>query len=288
MDLKILLIASLVAGSAAALLAALATTLSRRIWDQAGDLSNRRTGMQTLTDALRIVPMLATIRQRWATGEAERQVIYAGLPWRAYDYAALRWLSLWSGLMLGFVLAVLRRWDLVGLFLASMSILAGSFTPGVLLRRRVDRRRREVESSLADFLDRMSLGLESGLGFEVALRRTSVDFGGLLGDELRKLVRQLDRGHERASALDELGQRVPSNDLLAFTAAVKRADQLGTSLAKTLRVQTALLRSRRKRRAHEASLRLPVLIVFPLVFFFLPSLLIIYLAPPLLHLFLGR
>jgi tight adherence protein C len=288
MDLKILLIASLVAGSAAALFVALATLLSRRIRDLAGKISNRRTATQTLTDALKIVPMLAAFRQRWATEENGRLVTHAGLSWIAEDFAALRWLSLWSGLILGSVFAVLRRFDLVGLFLASLSILAGLFTPGVLLRRRVDQRRREVEVSLPDFLDRMSLGLESGLGFDMALRRTAVDFGGLLGHEVRKLVRQLDRGHERAPALDELGQRVPSNDLQAFTAAVKRADQLGTSLAKTLRVQTALLRSRRKRRAHEASQRLPVLIVFPLVFFFLPSLLIIYLAPPLLHLFLSR
>jgi len=102
------------------------------------------------------------------------------------------------------------------------------------------------------------------------------------------LVRQLDRGHGRAEALDELSERIPSQDLRSFSAAVKQADRLGTSLAKTLRVQTDLLRARRKRRAQEASRRLPILIVFPLVFFFLPSLLIIYLAPPLLHLFLGR
>ena len=63
---------------------------------------------------------------------------------------------------------------------------------------------------------------------------------------------------------------------------------LGTSLANTLRVQTRLLRAKRRRRAEEASRRLPVLVVFPLVLFFLPALLIIYLAPPLLHLFLGR
>jgi tight adherence protein C len=92
----------------------------------------------------------------------------------------------------------------------------------------------------------------------------------------------------RSATLVELGERVPSQDLNGFVASVRQADRLGTSLAKALRVQTGLLRARRRRRAQEASRRLPVLIIFPLVFFFLPALLIVYLAPPILHLFLGR
>jgi tight adherence protein C len=102
------------------------------------------------------------------------------------------------------------------------------------------------------------------------------------------MVRQLELGHPRNAALLHLAESVPSQDLHAFSAAVNQADRLGTSLAKTLRVQTMLLRARRRRRAQEASRRLPILIIFPLVFLFLPALLIIYLAPPLLHLFLGR
>jgi tight adherence protein C len=101
-------------------------------------------------------------------------------------------------------------------------------------------------------------------------------------------VRQIDRGHASASALSELTRRNPSQDLRAFVASVNQADILGTPLAKTLRIQTSALRARRRRRAQEASRRLPILIVFPLVFCFLPALMIIYLAPPLLHLFLGR
>jgi tight adherence protein C len=145
----------------------------------------------------------------------------------------------------------------------------------------------EVDLSLPDFMDRLALVLEAGLGFEVALRRTSSGYPGLLGAELQRTIRQLDRGLSRSAGLVELGERVPSLDLNAFVAAVRQADRLGTSLAKALRVQTGLLRARRRRRAQEASRRLPILIVFPLVFF-LPALLIIYLAPPLLHLFLGR
>lgn len=292
MDLTILLISVLVAGSTWLLVIGLASLQYIHSRDQTEKVKKSRfqagEGMLRLKEALRILPMPDAIRRRWSSTKAGRKVLHAGIPWRAEDYAATRWLSLWVGISCGCVFSSLRGWDLVGSFLALMSILAGWFMPDVLMQRRIDLRQRAVEVSLPDFLDRMSLGLEAGLGFEMALRRTSEGFTGLLGHELRKLVRQLDLGHDRSSALDGLGERIPSHDLLAFTAAVKQADELGTALAKTLRVQTAFLRSQRKRRAREASQRLPVLIVFPLVFFFLPSLLIIYLAPPLLHLFLGR
>ena len=146
----------------------------------------------------------------------------------------------------------------------------------------------EIDNALAPFMDRMALGLDAGLGFEAVLRRIAGQYPGLLGEEFRRMVRQLDRGHPRWQALEELGERNSSHDLSAFVAAVRQTDRLGTSLARILRIQTHLLRSRRRRRAEEASRRLPILIVFPLVFFFLPALLIIYFAPPILHIFLGR
>lgn len=241
-----------------------------------------------IASTLRAVTPPRWARDRWSGTGVLDQLKHAGLTWEASDFAALRWVSLWLGAIAAVALATAREWDLFGVFLGAVIIAAGGLGPGVWLAARVDRRQVEVDLSLPDFMDRLALVLEAGLGFEVALRRTSSGYPGLLGAELQRTIRQLDRGLSRSAALVELGERVPSLDLTAFAAAVRQADRLGTSLAKTLRVQTGLLRARRRRRAQEASRRLPVLIVFPLVFFFLPALLIIYLAPPLLHLFLGR
>jgi len=248
----------------------------------------RRSRMEWTTSTLRAVTPPDWVRDRWAVIGVLDQLKHAGLSWEARDFAALRWVSLWLSVIAAVVLALARDWDLVGVFLGAVIVGVGWFGPGVWLAARIDRRQTEVDLSLPDFMDRLALVLEAGLGFEVALRRTASGYPGLLGTEFQRTIRQLDRGLSRSSALVELGERVPSQDLKAFVAAVRQADRLGTSLAKALRVQTGLLRARRRRRAQEASRRLPILIVFPLVFFFLPALLIIYLAPPLLHLFLGR
>lgn len=233
-------------------------------------------------------PVPDVLARRWCTSDTRIRLVHAGLPAIPQAYAGLRWGALWVGMALGAGLAWLRHGDILGQFLLALSVSGGALTPDVWLRSRVERRQRSIDRALADVLDRLALGLEAGLGFEIALRRTAASFPGLLGEELRHSIRRLDLGHRRRDVLADLASISPSQDLHAFVAAVTQADRLGTSMAKALRIQTGLLRSRRRRRAQEASRRLPILIVFPLVFFFLPALLIIYLAPPLLHLFLGR
>lgn len=237
---------------------------------------------------LDLVPVPASVQRMWRIHATQSKILHAGLLMSNSQYVAFRWLLVWVLVASGMLIAIGHDWDLLGLFLFSALTLGGWFYPEIWLRRRIESRKLEIDLALPEFLDRLALGLEAGLGFEIALRRTARNFSGLLGEELRFVVRQLDRGHTSRDVLERMLERVPSTDLGAFVAAVKQADHLGTSLARTLQIQKKLMRSRRKRRAEEASRRLPILIVFPLVFFFLPALLIIYLAPPLLHLFLGQ
>ncbi len=237
---------------------------------------------------LEFVPLPDVLIQHWLSKNGESRLAHSGMPWSVRDFTAFRWLLLLGSIGFGVLLGIWRGWDLFGWFLAIVFVVAGYYGPQIWLNWRVERRQMDIDNELPYFMDRLSLGMEAGLGFETALRRVAEGYPGLLGDELRRMVRQLDRGHPRGQALEELSERNPSPDLGAFVAAVRQTDRLGTSLARILRVQTELLRSRRRRRAEEASRRLPILIVFPLVFFFLPALLIVYLAPPILHLFLGR
>jgi tight adherence protein C len=243
---------------------------------------------ERITPLLKFVPLPEALFRGWFSKIGELRLMHSGMPWSVRDFAALRWLLLLGSIAFGVLLGIWRGWDLFGWFLAIALMVAGFYGPQMWLDWRVERRQMDIDNELPYFMDRLTLGMEAGLGFETALRRVAERYPGLLGDELRRMVRQLDRGHPRGQALEELSERNPSPDLGAFVAAVRQTDRLGTSLARILRVQTELLRSRRRRRAEEASRRLPILIVFPLVFFFLPALLIVYLAPPILHLFLGR
>ena len=242
---------------------------------------------EQLVPILRLIIVPARLKIRWATKEVQIRLLHAGLPWTIEDYIGLRWMVLWLAIISGMGFGFWRDWDIVGQFLVVLVVVTGWIGPDIWLTWQVERRQIDVDLALPNLLDRFALSLEAGTSFDLALKRIVVNFPGLLGADLRRMVRQLDRGYPRAEALDELAERNPSQDLRAFIAAVKQADRLGTSLVRALRVQTELHRSLRRRRAEEASRRLPILIIFPLVFFFLPALLIVYLAPPILHLFLG-
>lgn len=279
-------VASLLAGVAVALLVA-ATVESIQAVRHRGR-ADPSAATEILRAGLGMIALPAGLERRWGGELVEQNLHHAGVRLEGHDFGAARWALLWLGLLLAVLINVGRGWDLLGQFLAVLVLATASLGPRIWLQWRIDRRRMEIDLALPDFLDRLALGLDAGLGFEVALRRTARDFRGLLGEDLCLLVRQLDRGHARGEAMQSLVHSTPSDDLHAFVAAVQQSDRLGTSLARALRVQTSLLRARRRRRAQEASRRLPILIIFPLVFFFLPALLIIYLAPPLLHLFLGR
>lgn len=237
---------------------------------------------------LEAVPVPKVLAKRWNTEDLSGQLIQAGALWSAKAFVGFRYLVVLGSVAVA--AALLARWG-IGLFpvvLAALVLTSGVFLPQLILNLQIERRRMSLEKALPDLLDRLNLGLEAGLGFEVALRRTSATFRGVLGEEIRRAVRMLDRGHPKSEAIESLAARCPSRDLRAFAASVRQAERLGTSLSRTLKIQSSLLRSHRRRRAQEASRRLPILIVFPLVLFFLPALLIVYLAPPLLHLFLGR
>jgi Flp pilus assembly protein TadB len=275
-------LASLLAGAAAALLAVAIIDSMQAVRDR------KVAGPSAVTDSVRValgmIALPAGIERRWGGEGVEQNLHHAGVRLEGHEFGAARWALLWLGLLLAALLGVVRGWDLLGQFLAVLVLVAAILGPGIWLQWRIDRRRMEIDFALPDFLDRLALGMDAGLGFEVALRRTAHDFRGLLGDDLRLLVRQLDRGHARVDALQALVRSTPSDDLHAFAAAVQQSDRLGTSLARTA-VQTAPLRRRAPRQ--EASRRLPILIIFPLVFSpagaadHLPG-------PPLLHLFLGR
>lgn len=285
MSFYLMCVPALAGGAAGLLLYAVRPYLAReRVKDE-----DRETGepLERLGEFLEAVPIPGVIAGVWGGEKIRPQLTHAGVPWSPNALATARWLALWIGLASALALLV-RGLGLVGWFLALFLALLGWLAIPLWLRLRSEDRRQAVDRALPNFLDRLSLGLEAGLGFEVALRRTAERFGGLLGDEMRRAVRFLDRGHPKDQVLERLVERTPSRDLRAFVASVKQSERLGTSLTKTLRVQSDLLRARRQRRAEEASRRLPILIVFPLVFFFLPALLIIYLAPPLLHFFLSR
>lgn len=159
---------------------------------------------------------------------------------------------------------------------------AGMYVPNVWLSMRIATRRREILNAMPDALDLLVVCVEAGMGLDQALARVTREIGlssRALGEELHKVILELRAGKPRADALRNLAHRVDLEDVTSLVTLIIQADAFGTSIAKTLRVYSDSLRTTRYQRAEEIAAKMPVKLLFPLVFCILPALFVAIMGP---------
>lgn len=162
-----------------------------------------------------------------------------------------------------------------GLLIVAMGI----WLPDIILQRIIEARQAAIRRSLPNVLDLLVVSVEAGVGFDGAVQKVVEKKSGPLEQELSRALEQVRVGQSRAEALREMGRRTQVAELISFVAAVTQAETMGISIARVLRTQANTARERRSQRAREASAKLPVKLLFPLVFFIFPSLFIVILGP---------
>ncbi len=158
----------------------------------------------------------------------------------------------------------------------------GMYLPGVWLGLRVSRRRREVLHAMPDALDLLVVCVEAGMGLDQALSRVAREIvltSRALAEELHLVILELRAGKPRADALRNLARRVDLEDVTSLVTLLVQADAFGTSIARTLRVYSDALRTTRYQRAEEIAAKMPVKLLFPLVFCILPALFVAIMGP---------
>ena len=162
--------------------------------------------------------------------------------------------------------------------------------PELLLYSRGQERQQAIALELADTLDQMTIAVEAGLGFESAMARAGHNGRGALAEELVRTLQDIAVGHPRREAYLALAERTGVRDLQRFVRAVVQADAYGVSIADVLRTQAAEMRLKRRQRAEEKAMQIPVKVIFPLVLCILPTLFIVLLGPAamsIVHAFSG-
>lgn len=153
------------------------------------------------------------------------------------------------------------------------------FLPDLLLYNKGLNRQEAIQNALADTLDQMTIAVEAGLGFESAMAQAATNGRGPLAEEFVRTLQDMSIGRARKDAYQALGDRTSSPDLRRFTRSVVQADTYGIAIASVLRVQAAEMRLRRRQRAEEQAMKVPVKVLFPLIFTILPVLFIVLLTP---------
>ena len=192
-------------------------------------------------------------------------------------------------LLLTAVVAGLMVLTLVGspsgrmlLFALAVVVLAW-FVPDLLLISRGQKRREEIQKALPDTLDQMTIAVEAGLGFEAAMAHVARNGKGALAEELIRTLQDIQVGQPRRDAYRALAERSPEPDLRRFLRAVIQAEQHGVSVARVLTTQAQEMRVKRRQRAEEKAMKIPVKVVFPLILTILPVLIIVVIGPGVIN-----
>ena len=163
----------------------------------------------------------------------------------------------------------------IGLFLTVFSY----FLPDLLIYNKGIKRQEEIELELPNTLDQMLISVEAGLGFETAMARAGTNGKGPLAQELMRTLQDIQVGRPRQEAYQALADRSSVQDLRSFVRAVVQADKYGIGISKVLRTQAKQARVKRRQRAEEKAMKLPVKVLFPLLLFIFPVLFVVLLGP---------
>jgi Flp pilus assembly protein TadB len=167
-----------------------------------------------------------------------------------------------------------------GTLLWTLAVAAAGFlAPNVLLLDLAQRRQQEIRKTLPDILDTLVVTVEAGLGFEAALAQVVRNGRGPMVGEFARVLHEMQIGKPRVEALREMAGRTAVNELRSFSSAVVQATTLGIPMAGVLRQQSAEMRLRRRQRAEEMAQKVPVKILFPMVFCLFPALFVVVLGP---------
>ena len=170
------------------------------------------------------------------------------------------------------------------LFLAALFFTVLTyFTPDLLLYSKCQERQKQLQLELANTLDQMLISVEAGLGFEAAMARAGANGKGPLADELVRTLQDMQVGRSRRESYLALADRTSVPELRSFVKAIVQADAYGIALASVLRTQAKVMRVARRQRAEEKAMKLPVMVLFPLLFFIFPVLFVVVLGPAVLN-----
>jgi tight adherence protein C len=162
------------------------------------------------------------------------------------------------------------------------------FLPNMVLAQKRANRRKEVQRHLPDAVDMLEICVSAGMGLDAAwnsVAEESRKVSAILADEMELTNLEINLGLGRAVAMRHMAERTGVPDISSLVALLIQADRFGASVVQALKVYADTMRELRRQRAEEEAEKTAVKLLFPMVLFIFPPLLIILVGPALLGLF---
>jgi tight adherence protein C len=212
-----------------------------------------------------------------------RRLDQAGNPegWTGERILSYKGLGLLAGGLLGFLFG-LRSSPAAAIGLGAAFGGFGFYLPDILLYNTALKRREAIQRALPDVLDMLTICVEAGLGFDAAVAQVARNTIGPLSAECARMLQEMQIGATRVEALRSFADRTGVAEVQSFCAAVVQGTQLGIAIGDVLREQAKEMRTGRRQRAEELAQKVPVKILFPVIFCIFPALFVVVLGPGVL------
>jgi tight adherence protein C len=224
-----------------------------------------------------------------AAGELRQKLSRAGDPgsltpagFQAVRYALAALLAI-AGLAIGLLLPFQFPPILNAIGSGLVGAVLGYFLPLLWLNQRISARRTQIQRSLAEATDLLTLVVESGMSLDEGLLSITERFHNALGDEIGKVLREIRLGRPRMAALEHMADSCGVADLHHLVESIVQSDQMGVPIARLLRVQATEMRRRQRQTAQERAAQASSRMVFPMVGCIFPVLWIVLLGPAIIQ-----
>ena len=163
------------------------------------------------------------------------------------------------------------------------AVAFGLVGPRFWLLGRIKRRKKEIWRALPDAFDLITASVEAGLGIDAAFTRVIEKVKGPFAEELTRTMREITIGRSRREAFIDMATRTGVEELRSLVNAIVQAEAMGISIGTVIRVQTGVIRMKRRQRAEQQAFKAPIKMVFPLVFFIFPAIMVVIGGPAVIQ-----
>jgi len=233
----------------------------------------------------RLGDVVARRTSRFGDARIREKLVSAGMydttPRKILGYQVLCAIAFSVGLL--WLLPAMGASIVFAVVLAVAAGVGGWFAPLYYVELKRRKRSEMIDRQLPDMIDLLVVTIEAGLGILASMRVASDSMSDPLGQELRLTLQEQRMGLTVGQAIESLGKRADSPNMRIFVRALTQGERLGVSIGTTMRNLSLEMRKRRRAMAEERAQKMPIKMLFPLIFFIFPALFIVILTPMIIN-----
>lgn len=245
-------------------------------------VSGKQKGGSLLKVLKMLEPVSAKLLPYIKQDRTKKALISAGSAMSVPEFVSLKLLSCLFGTICASIIFAHKP------MLVFPLMLIGFYYPDFWLKKKIGQRHRKIARDLPTVIDLLQLCVNAGMDFMLAVNRVATDFKpSALRDELIELWHECQVGRSRNQALKNLASRVNLTEISSFVRVLIQADKMGSPMGEVLAMHAEDLRVRRFQRGESMAFKAPIKLLFPLVVFIMPVVLVIVGGPVLLQFMQG-